>query len=120
MGHIGETFTWHCPFHKDRTPSCVVDIKRGTFHCFGCGKAGSADEFKAALAVECQKAEIDLALNAAQLANMLGVCVGLVIDTWGEIELVREHVSAEHMAEADQAQGAAMDRLTAFLAEHLA
>ncbi|MBS7703277.1 DUF7146 domain-containing protein [Chelatococcus asaccharovorans] len=29
-----------CPFHAERTPSCLVDDKRGTFKCFGCGAAG--------------------------------------------------------------------------------
>lgn len=29
-----------CPFHKENTPSCTIDIKSNTFHCFGCGANG--------------------------------------------------------------------------------
>jgi len=35
-----------CPWHKERHPSCSVNIDNpkvpvGTFHCFGCGKSGN-------------------------------------------------------------------------------
>jgi DNA primase catalytic core len=30
-----------CPFHDDKTPSCVITPKENLFHCFGCGEAGS-------------------------------------------------------------------------------
>jgi len=33
-----------CPFHKEDTPSLMVDEKN-TFHCFGCGKYGDVIEF---------------------------------------------------------------------------
>lgn len=29
-----------CPFHKEKTPSFLVDIPNGSYHCFGCGKHG--------------------------------------------------------------------------------
>jgi DNA primase len=29
-----------CPFHEEETPSCSVDLKAGTYLCFGCGKKG--------------------------------------------------------------------------------
>ena len=29
-----------CPFHEEKTPSCVIDTVRNTFKCFGCGKSG--------------------------------------------------------------------------------
>jgi DNA primase len=29
-----------CPFHTERTASCVIDMKHGKFHCFGCGVSG--------------------------------------------------------------------------------
>lgn len=37
------SFTLHCPFHEDRTPSFTADIKKGTwlFKCFSCGRGGS-------------------------------------------------------------------------------
>lgn len=32
-----------CPYHQEKTPSCVVN-KDNTFHCFGCGKHGDSIE----------------------------------------------------------------------------
>lgn len=29
-----------CPFHTESTPSCVINYKNKTFHCFGCGEYG--------------------------------------------------------------------------------
>ena len=34
-----------CPFHNEKTPSFVVTPSRGTYHCFGCGKHGTAVGF---------------------------------------------------------------------------
>jgi hypothetical protein len=31
-----------CPFHKEMTPSCTVDVKKNTWHCFGCCAGGHA------------------------------------------------------------------------------
>lgn len=28
-----------CPFHKEKTPSFIID-KKGDYHCFGCGRKG--------------------------------------------------------------------------------
>ena len=33
-----------CPFHDEKTPSCVVDLVRGRYHCLGCGRVGPATE----------------------------------------------------------------------------
>src|SRR4051812_46860578 len=30
-----------CPFHREQRPSCKVELKRGIFHCFGCGEKGN-------------------------------------------------------------------------------
>ena len=30
-----------CPFHADKTPSCVITPKSNLFNCFGCGVGGS-------------------------------------------------------------------------------
>lgn len=29
-----------CPFHDEKTPSMSIDVKKGVYHCFGCGKSG--------------------------------------------------------------------------------
>lgn len=34
-----------CPFHNEKTPSFHVNIDRGLYKCFGCGKAGDVIEF---------------------------------------------------------------------------
>ncbi|GAA1864678.1 DNA primase [Pseudonocardia ailaonensis] len=34
-----------CPFHDEKTPSFNVRPSHGTYHCFGCGKGGSAIDF---------------------------------------------------------------------------
>ena len=35
-----------CPFHEEKTPSCVIDRVRNTFKCFGCGKGGDVISWK--------------------------------------------------------------------------
>lgn len=29
-----------CPFHKEDSPSCLIDAKNNRYHCFGCGEDG--------------------------------------------------------------------------------
>jgi hypothetical protein len=35
-------YTW-CPFHTEKTPSCV--ISKNSFYCFGCGEGGNVTKF---------------------------------------------------------------------------
>jgi DNA primase len=37
----GKDFALCCPFHNDKTPSCVITPKSNLFNCFGCGAGGS-------------------------------------------------------------------------------
>jgi DNA primase len=34
-----------CPFHKDRAKSLHVDVRRGSFQCYGCSASGDAARF---------------------------------------------------------------------------
>ena len=36
----GKGYQACCPFHEDKTPSFSVDVEKGVYHCFGCGKSG--------------------------------------------------------------------------------
>lgn len=37
----GKDFALCCPFHEDKTPSCIITPKSNLFNCFGCGAGGS-------------------------------------------------------------------------------
>ena len=41
----GKNFFGHCPFHKEKTPSFIVNEEKQIFHCFGCGVHGNAIDF---------------------------------------------------------------------------
>ena len=34
-----------CPFHDDVNPSMIVDLQKGLWYCFGCGKSGDDKKF---------------------------------------------------------------------------
>jgi len=37
----GKDYAVCCPFHEDKTPSCIISPKSNLFNCFGCGAGGS-------------------------------------------------------------------------------
>lgn len=41
----GSIFKGLCPFHREKTPSFIVDDQRKTFHCFGCSSHGDIFTF---------------------------------------------------------------------------
>ena len=41
----GKNFTGLCPFHKEKTPSFMVDPQTQLYHCFGCGNGGDVISF---------------------------------------------------------------------------
>ena len=34
-----------CPFHREKTPSFMINEGKGFYHCFGCGESGDAIKF---------------------------------------------------------------------------
>ena len=41
----GSTDNWmcQCPFHEDNHPSMGIDLNRGIYHCFSCGRKGKME-----------------------------------------------------------------------------
>ncbi len=69
----GAIFKALCPFHKEKTPSFIVNPQRQIYHCFGCGAGGDVFrfimeydkvDFMAAAKMLAQRANIPLALTS--------------------------------------------------------
>jgi len=41
----GKEYIGLCPFHDDHTPSLSVDRDKSLWHCFGCGRGGTTQQF---------------------------------------------------------------------------
>lgn len=41
----GRSYKGLCPFHREKTPSFVVDSQKQLFHCFGCSEGGNIFNF---------------------------------------------------------------------------
>lgn len=67
----GSGFKALCPFHKEKTPSFIVNPQRQIFHCFGCGVGGDVFGFM-------MKYEgVDFLMAARMLAGKAGVTLDL-------------------------------------------
>ena len=74
------------PFHRERKPSCKIDLGRGIWHCFGCGAKGNILEFVARL----EGAEDDLRAAALKIADLCGIATAPPRERAGEPP-AREH-----------------------------
>ena len=45
LKRAGRHFKANCPFHKEQTPSFMVNTDKQIFHCFGCGVGGNIFTF---------------------------------------------------------------------------
>ena len=45
LKRAGQSYKALCPFHSEKTPSFIVNPKKGIFHCFGCGVGGNIFTF---------------------------------------------------------------------------
>ena len=66
----GANHKGRCPFHKDDTPSFMVNPEKGLWHCFGCGEGG--DVFSFLMKME----KIDFLEAAKRLAAEVGLRFG--------------------------------------------
>lgn len=44
--HGADSYICLCPFHEEKTPSCVITPAKGLYHCFGCGAKGSVIDWQ--------------------------------------------------------------------------
>jgi len=70
----GSTFKSLCPFHKEKTPSFMVNPQRQTYHCFGCGAGG--DVFRFIMDYE----KVDFMTAVKMLAQRAGIRLKLESD----------------------------------------
>lgn len=63
----GKEFKSLCPFHSEKTPSFTVVPDKQFYHCFGCGKSGSAIGFLM------DYANMDFVEAVEELAHRLGI-----------------------------------------------
>ena len=69
LKRAGRHFKANCPFHKERTPSFMVNVDKQIFHCFGCGIGGNIFSFLM------QHDRLTFPEAARQLADHVGVRV---------------------------------------------
>lgn len=76
----GANYKALCPFHKEKTPSFMVNPQRQIFHCFGCNAGGDVFrfvmnyekvDFMTALKMLAQKANIRLAFENGAAAGQM-------------------------------------------------
>lgn len=69
LKRTGRHFKGLCPFHKERTPSFVVNAEKQIFHCFGCGVGGNVFSFLMHLE------HLTFPEAARQLAELTGISI---------------------------------------------
>jgi DNA primase len=64
---VGRSYQALCPFHREKTPSFNVNPDKQFYHCFGCGKSGSAIRFLM------EHARLGFVEAVTQLADRVGL-----------------------------------------------
>jgi DNA primase len=75
-----------CPFHRERKPSCKIDLDRKIFHCFGCEAKGNLLEFVARMEGDAE----DLRAAAVRIAEICGIATAAPRERAGASS-TREH-----------------------------
>jgi DNA primase len=69
LKRAGSSYRGLCPFHSEKTPSFYVRPQTQTWHCFGCGKSGTAFDWL----MEREQLEFGEALRS--LATIAGITI---------------------------------------------
>jgi DNA primase len=94
-----------CPFHNDKTPSCVISPSSNLFNCFGCGAGGSVIDWVMKTqgvsfrhAVELLRNDLSLVANAAESPKKATVpkLAAPVSSSADDAKLLREVVDYYH------------------------
>lgn len=68
-----------CPFHSETTPSFRVTPSKNLYHCFGCGKGGSAVDWLVAMrGISIREAFENLRVSSGAVASQMGPSKDLV------------------------------------------
>ena len=73
----GKDYAVLCPFHEEKTPSCMISPTKNVYHCFGCGAKGSVIDWTMKTqgvgfrhAVEILRDDASLAATAASTTSI--------------------------------------------------
>jgi DNA primase len=69
LKRVGASYCGLCPFHSEKTPSFYVRPQTQTWHCYGCGKWGTAFDWLM------EREHLDFAEALRVLANQTGVAL---------------------------------------------
>jgi DNA primase len=83
----GAQRTLLCPFHRERKPSCKIDLERKIFHCFGCEAKGNVLEFAALLEGDKE----NLRAAAIKVAQLCGIATAPPREDAGGASRASEH-----------------------------
>jgi len=89
MKRVGSNYSTCCPFHNERTPSFVVNVRGNFYKCFGCGKGGGPVQF----VMEHEGLEYREAIE--RLANDHNIVIEYEKDERSDAELARERKREE-------------------------
>jgi DNA primase len=69
LKRVGASYSGLCPFHSEKTPSFYVRPQTQSWHCYGCGKWGTAFDWLM------EREHLDFPEALRTLANMTGVAL---------------------------------------------